>query len=370
MAPELISRIEDRISRELPFVIYRKPRSSVTNVIFQNDAELHHVVDYSEVGFAFAPFDGNRKTILIKPDAVLKDDSTYEVNSSPSKISIDDDLSERSIYVDLVKRAISEIKAGTFDKVVLSRSFEVGRTSNGLALFCSLVSKYDNALRYLWYHPKVGTWLGATPEILLRIENNRFTTMSLAGTQKYQKGADPGWGAKEKEEQAMVTRFIASATQELVDELKISETESVRAGNVWHLRTKLSGIIKGSLSEVVKALHPTPAICGMPMDASKKFIQNNENYDRHFYTGFLGELNFKIEKDRAASTKNVENKMYRIVRSVTELFVNLRCMQLTDNTATLYVGGGITKDSDPEKEWEETLAKSQTMLEVLKSIDS
>ena len=84
----------------------------------------------------------------------------------------------------------------------------------------------------------------------------------------------------------------------------------------------------------------------MPKEISKEFILSNEGYDREFYTGFLGELNLT----------NTER---------THLFVNLRCMKLTDNKATIYVGGGITKDSTAEREWDETQHKSKTMLNLL-----
>jgi isochorismate synthase len=95
---------------------------------------------------------------------------------------------------------------------------------------------------------------------------------------------------------------------------------------------------------VIQLLHPTPAVCGLPKEQSKAFILENENYDRTFYTGFLGEL-------------NMENK--------TDLFVNLRCMEICESQANLFMGCGITKDSIPEKEWEESINKSFTMKRVL-----
>ena len=101
-----------------------------------------------------------------------------------------------------------------------------------------------------------------------------------------------------------------------------------------------------SIKDFVSSLHPTPAVCGLPMKAAKDFIIKNEGYNREFYTGFLGALNFENEK--------------------TELFVNLRCMQYVENKKlALYVGGGITKDSNATLEWDETENKTKTMLDVL-----
>ena len=91
-------------------------------------------------------------------------------------------------------------------------------------------------------------------------------------------------------------------------------------------------------------LHPTPAVCGLPKEEAKQFILDNELYNRDFYTGFLGELNLKGQ---------------------TNLYVNLRCMQLKDNRISIYVGGGITADSNAENEWEETVIKAKVMKNAL-----
>ena len=100
---------------------------------------------------------------------------------------------------------------------------------------------------------------------------------------------------------------------------------------------------KNQLYELLKALHPTPAVGGMPKDLSKEFILQNEGYDRTFYAGFMG-----FDNGNEA-----------------EYFVNLRCAQLFSNKVKLYVGGGIMPDSIPEKEWKETEMKSKTIGELL-----
>ncbi|MEM6517510.1 MAG: chorismate-binding protein, partial [Bacteroidota bacterium] len=112
-------------------------------------------------------------------------------------------------------------------------------------------------------------------------------------------------------------------------------------------------------------LHPTPAVCGFPKLDAKQFILENENYNRQYYTGFLGELNFKNRRTRNTNRRNVENSAYGSFRLESDLFVNLRCMQIIKNEAHIYVGGGVTRDSTPEKEWEETTNKAATMMDVL-----
>src|SRR5699024_8031411 len=131
------------------------------------------------------------------------------------------------------------------------------------------------------------------------------------------------------------------------------EIQNVRAGNLWHLQNSIRAKIDShkNLKEILEGLHPTPAVCGMPKDISKRFILKEEGYDREFYTGFLGELNM--------------NSFDRSAKSKTDLFVNLRCMQQLENTIQIYAGGGIVKDSNPESEWQEIINKSRTILDVL-----
>ena len=104
------------------------------------------------------------------------------------------------------------------------------------------------------------------------------------------------------------------------------------------------------------------------MQSAKDFIIENEGYDREYYTGFLGELNYPVSASRNANQRSLENNAYKTIWKDSSLFVNLRCLQLKQDEALLYVGGGITKDSDPFLEWEETVKKAQTMASVLKSL--
>ena len=120
-----------------------------------------------------------------------------------------------------------------------------------------------------------------------------------------------------------------------------------------------------NLYPVIEALHPTPAVCGFPKQKAKEFILQHENYNRQYYTGFLGELNLKQSRTRNTNRRNVENNAYAVVKTYSNFYVNLRCMQLKNETALVYVGGGITRDSDPEKEWEETVNKTKTIGNVL-----
>ncbi|TMM56979.1 isochorismate synthase [Maribacter algarum] len=363
---ELLKTVVDQYTKELPFVVYRKPKETSVKAILQEDSDIRYVKDFTESGFVFAPFDSQEPSVLMQSDTNMSEDyfpqfkTTFELGNS-----VQVNQSRKALHINLIEKGITHIKQGEFKKVVLSRKVETECVTSPIDLFQKLLDTYRNAFCYLWYHPKIGTWLGATPEILLKTENQEFTTMSLAGTKKYVADKSPEWGNKEFEEQQLVTDYISNVLQNSVSNLNIGERESIRAGNLWHLRTKLTGRIeKGNLASIVKALHPTPAVCGLPMESAKDFILGNENYNREYYTGFLGELNIKSEKDRTSNSRNQENKAYRSIKNTTTLFVNLRCMQLKGTNAQIYVGGGVTQDSEPEKEWRETVAKSKTMLQV------
>lgn len=368
MFKEFITSIASHYSKQLPFVAYRMPMQQEVVALLQENDSLHVISDFEESGFIFAPFEDQDAMVLLRGDRRMT--ATWHDEGSPTSKSrsIDENESAKNAYIDLVKRAIDEIRRGELQKVVLSRSVEVHCTASPMALFKQLLERYSNAFCYLWYHPKVGLWLGATPEILLKSENRQLTTMSLAGTQKYKTQVPVSWGDKELDEQQLVTSYITDALSDKVTRLSVSGRETIRAGNLLHLRTKLTATYeKGKLGEIVKALHPTPAVCGMPMAQSKSFILGNEGYDRSFYTGYLGELNKRIERPPSGRSKNQENKAFTRQLERTTLFVNLRCMQLKGSKARVYVGGGVTKDSDPYLEWQETVDKTHTMMQVIGS---
>lgn len=264
-------------------------------------------------------------------------------------------------YFQSVQEAVAAIEAGQIKKVVLSRTKEVELPTDFVLteVFERLCEKYPTAFVSLVYLPQLDqVWLGATPETLVSVDKEGvFRTVSLAGTQSaYNAEGHPispkqaPWTQKEIEEQALVSRYIISCFKKIrVREFTEEGPKTVVAGNLMHLRSDYAVDTKEinfpELGTVMlELLHPTSAVCGMPKLAALEFIQGHENYDREFYSGFLGPV-------------NVENE--------THLFVNLRCMKIQNGVATLYAGGGITEDSIPEKEWQETELKCQTMLAVL-----
>lgn len=348
--PEFWERLGLQLEAKKPFVVYRKPNQTKLTLLLQNTAALVGVKNWEASGFIFAPFDDQRPAVLLRPDELHEIAYTAaDLQDANPLILPPSEVGEKEAYVQLIKKALQEINSGQLQKVVLSRRMEYNSAAAPIDLFKKLLNRYLNAMCYLWYHPKVGVWLGASPEVLLKSCNEEFLTMALAGTQKYIPGKLPIWKNKELAEQAMVTDYVATVLKNSTEGMEISPVESVRAGNLWHLRTSLSGKIKKNhLGNIIQSLHPTPAVCGIPRDTAKAFILANENYDREYYTGYLGELNFKTETEK-----------------YTSLYVNLRCMQVKETAVWIYIGGGVIKASVPEDEWQETVEKSSTMLNIL-----
>ena len=347
------SKIQNQLKKRLPFVVYSKPNSEGITGFFQNNETLFKVNDFTEKGFVFASFDGAKTYLIPESESELLHFSLdkKEIAFSGKELTKAGNVA-KSDFRTLVANGIQAIKNEQFQKVVLSRTEKVEVEDFDMVdAFKKLVLLYPSAFVYCFYHPKIGNWIGATPEQLLKVTENNFETISLAGTQKDTGSSEILWGEKEKEEQQFVTDYLVSRLKNVAKAVQFTKPYSIKAGSIWHIKTDVSGVLNSdsTLKKVIQLLHPTPAVCGLPKEIAKDFILENEPYDRSFYTGFLGELNCSPTKESISS----------------DLFVNLRCMQIKDSQAHLYIGCGITKDSDPEKEWEESVNKSMTMKKVL-----
>lgn len=337
----------------LPFVVFRKPNDNLITSYVQNSEELYYLNSFEEQGFVFAPFNKSEKSIIFPADkcnmltSEILNEEVLEIGSSNFNFKVTSNENSKENHIKLVQKGIDFIKNGNAKKVVVSRKetlecdkFDVINTLK------KMLNSYKNAFVYLWYHPTIGLWMGASPERLINVSNNKFNTMSLAGTQLYKKLTDVVWEEKEQQEQQFVTDFILENIKESICNIKLTKPYTVKAGNLAHIRTDISGDLKTAnlLESLIVALHPTPAVCGLPKGKSIDFILENENYNRAYYSGYLGEF-------------NLDNR--------TNLFVNLRCMQLSDNLASIYIGGGITMNSIAENEWKETVSKAEVMKRVL-----
>lgn len=251
-------------------------------------------------------------------------------------------------FIQQLQTAIQKLQGpGPLKKVVLSRPLQMSLPPyfDPFPVYHMLCRQYPQAFVYVFFHPQTGLWMGATPETLIRLEGDTLHTMSLAGTQPSQNPVP--WGEKEIREQQLVTDYILQTLRNHdFQHIRAGETRTHVAGPVQHLKTEISARVpdRQGLFSFLLDLHPTPAVCGLPKEAAMRLIRDTEPYARSYYSGFLGPC-------------TREHSL--------ELYVNLRCMQIFRQSAALYVGGGITAESRAHLEWEETLAKSQTMAQAL-----
>ncbi|PWJ57414.1 isochorismate synthase [Dyadobacter jejuensis] len=326
------------------------------------------LMDYAMTGTApkvdpFAHDQDHPKIVELMEEAEKCSKTTPSQSVTPKFWPIEAQTSahDKRHFISNVQKAVSAIEKGEFQKVVLSRTKQLGFDDHFEAIkaFQKLTSQYPHAFVSLVNLPKQKElWLGASPELLLSTTHaGTFKTMSLAGTQPAidSKGGniqknEIRWGQKEIEEHALVSRYIVECFKKIrLREYLETGPKSTQAGNLYHLRTDFEvnahEVHFEELGSVMlKLLHPTSAICGTPKESALAFISAQEGFDRKLYSGFLGPVN---------------------IEEATKLFVNLRTVHLKDHLATFYAGAGITEDSNAENEWNETELKCDTLLQVI-----
>ena len=354
--------IDRMIEGNIPFFLYRLPNSMIIKCgyLLSETIRFGSVDEFiGQKGFVMAPFEGDKCYFLPADRAFelpheldsLDRETSHLHFSEKAEPEFAGTITSKEEYVVQCSHFINEIRQGNSEKVILSRIVQSNSINKRTApaLFESLCDHYTSAYVFLVNMPGVTTWIGATPETLLSVHRDHFTTMSLAGTQKWddQITSNPdNWSPKDREEQAIVTRYICKQVESLsLSEVTCSSLQVKRAGNVAHLQTLIQGKIrKNQIAPLIKALHPTPAVCGSPKEEACKLIKEVETHSRSFYAGYLG---------------------YTSEGGDLELFVNLRSARLLKDYGLLYVGGGITAESKPALEWEETCLKARTILNVL-----
>jgi isochorismate synthase len=356
--------------------MWRLPSHSKINLILSSSKKTvnEFSIEESNPGFAFAPFDPAMPKFLLEAAHRFEITEEEVLEQTPGQIKAmaihnrpvqalsfhrgtDHELpSSPSEFLELVKLSINAIEAGTFEKVVpsIQKKIKVNTEFDLLQAFDDLNKRYPLAMVSLVSDSAIGTWMGASPELLVSTDRNGiFRTVALAGTQVYNSEVplrNISWTQKEIEEQALVERYIISCFKKIrVREYEEHGPKTVLAGNVIHLKSDFEVDMKdvnypqlGSV--MLQLLHPTSAVCGMPAETSLKFLKENEPHDREFYAGFLGPVNIDGE---------------------THIYVNLRCMKWRGDHILLFAGAGVTIDSVPEQEAKEVEIKMETILKAL-----
>lgn len=306
-------------------------------------------VPASACGYLAAPFrvTPDCPVILIKPDEVAVIPLPSAVPPAPAAVA-EDTAGERAEYSRTFAGMKRLLSAGSLAKVVLSRRLRctLQGAERAEGLFLRACALRPECFVALWDTPATGRWLTATPEPLLLSDGADFwRTVALAGTRPCTDRAGE-WDAKNVEEQALVARYVAECLAPIAEEVEETEVRTIRAGNVCHLRTDFRFRLRTDVPplQAAAALHPTPAVCGLPQKMALEAIACGEPSPRRYYAGFSGPL---------------------AMGDATALYMSLRCTEIRAGEATLYAGGGLLPESSEAAEWEETRHKLRTMMQVL-----
>ncbi len=361
--PSLREALSVCLNKGLTFAAFRRP-GQPAEIWAQRTPDIEHIdgallLELNEA-FVIAPFN-------MKDDRIpfIRSDVELQFGGLGPDISVLEECIGSALSSDrpaqatdpvVFKQSIAEAKAvlaaGDLQKVVLSRTLTTKLDRASLRdLFVGALHDHPEAFVAMVNTPLHGTWIGASPERLVYEEEDRVRVDALAGTMPVASAPETPheWGEKERNEQVLVAESVLHSFLEMeLGEVAVHGPEVIRAGHVAHLRTTIHADLgTRTLGEVVLALHPTPAVCGTPKTKARAFIAKHEKHDRELYAGFWGPWS---------------------PDEVTELFVNIRCMRVFADSATLYVGAGITAGSEAGAEWNETEQKAQTWLRPIAAL--
>lgn len=263
---------------------------------------------------------------------------------------------EPGYWMETVQEATKAIRAGKADKIVLAREMRVGfEREASIAAILQQLSQTHSKSYIFAFENEDNCFLGATPERLVKVENKKLLSTCLAGTAP--RGATPSEDEaigkallndeKNRKEHDFVVQMIRQAIEGCAGNITVPEEPSLMAlKHLQHLYTPVEANLddRYTILDVVKRLHPTPALGGMPRQNSLAFIREHEKLDRGWYGAPVGWLDAN------------ENG---------EFAVAIRSALIQGNEASLFAGCGIVKDSTPEAEYEETMMKFIPMLSVL-----
>lgn len=266
---------------------------------------------------------------------------------------------EAGDYRAAVARALERIRAGEFSKIVLARALDfcADRPLHPLRVLNGLRQRFPDCYAFSMANGRGQSFIGASPEQLVRVSKGVLETAALAGTTRRGAGAseDAALAAallasdKDRREHQFVLGSITGRLAQLGLTPKFPERPAIRRlANLQHLQTPVSADLpaKVRLLDALGQLYPTPAVGGTPQAAAVPCIRELEGFPRGLYAGALGWMN---------------------ARGGGEFFVGLRSALVDGATARVYAGAGIVEGSTPEKEFAETELKFKAMLDALRS---
>jgi len=260
-------------------------------------------------------------------------------------------------WTTMVKHAVRDIRNEKMCKVVLARTrrAQFDRALDVLPGLKTLVQNYPDTFRFLFSPRSNKTFFGATPELLVRVEGGELFSVALAGSVERGKtlmedetlATDLLRSAKDRHEHALVVGAIRHELEKLTTRLDIPATPIIRRlANIQHLETPIRGLLSNnhSVLDALEALHPTPALGGVPLEPALNFIAGHEPATRGWYAAPIGWLDANGNGTFA---------------------VAIRSALVYENKALLFAGAGIVDGSEPAKEWQEIEMKFEPLTDAL-----
>lgn len=324
-----------------PFMLYRHPGEN--NFYFWAQDE-NKTTDFDNTYSAVIhPWSGDEKTIYAHLTASEVNAKSYSCTGSCLK-EIENTQTSKEEYITGINNVINRLRIRG-GKTVISRVIIEPILKSHIASLAKVYFEYfKNAYCLLYLTPDGICWLTASPECLYDADATQVKTMALAGTRTIEHADEP-WDEKNLEEHRLVADYV---DEKLSSMLGCTYTRhpltTLSYGKIQHLLTPFTAKCEEP-SEIGRIMHPTPAVCGFPLEDALSDIKDIELHNRHHYAGYV---ELKLNERQIG-------------------IVNLRCAQMSDKLACLYAGGGITALSSPEKEWEETSNKASILIKVINS---
>ena len=296
------------------------------------------------------------------------DDATTEFSGTIKKIFIQKAAGEDEVSVDYkgsfdlqaekelwnakIESALSEIRNGSVNKIVLARKMALSSaTPIPFELLPERLRKANSHANIFFIKKNESVFLGASPEILIELENNILRTEGIAGSRR--RGSTDEEDSKleielfncnkERAEHKSVVDFLVANLTNMTSQVHYNKIPTVKKlASIQHLSTEITVKLKEdfSLLRVIKNIFPTPAVCGHPKEKAMKLISELEDFDRGLYAGLVGWIS----------------------PSSARLIVAIRSALINKNTIFVYAGCGIVEGSNPESEFVETETKFKTIL--------
>ncbi|MDY3914872.1 MAG: isochorismate synthase [Phocaeicola sp.] len=348
----------DSIDKIGSWAIYRKPHEKEVHILSLGKVEKYTSLSMlkDKTGFVMAPFlPTDVYPICLYPIVDIQNSwetaaqiaNNIDIGSFGNTSTSGKESKEE--YGLIFDACIEALNTHTLQKVVLSSRRTLPYAIEVWESYKRACDTFDAMYISLLCLEDCGVWIGASPELLLSIDGDQGRTVALAGTQERYTQESSTWDKKNIREQALVSSYIENVLSAYATDVQHSEPYTATAGKLQHRKTDFNFRLNAMnrIGELLESLHPTPAVCGLPKEKALSFITSHEYYDRGYYTGFLGVLNRQGK---------------------TELYVNLRCMQLFADKTQLYGGSGLLPTSDKESEWIEINKKMDTLGSIIQPL--